>query len=118
MKRAIVLLVIGISLLFAPSVFASAYVYTDTGTKTGFDISYQLILTPTGTNTYHAVFTLFDTSTTTEDWYAGAFQFKFTESNNADLTAFNPPTATWNIADYNTTVGVQTRQGAGGTYNA
>lgn len=81
--------------LYSP---AQAYTisYTDTMTKDGFDIYYQLEVTQTSDNTYSATFDVVGSSTTA-DWYIGGIDFKFFEGSvDTTISDFNHPN--WEIA--------------------
>lgn len=115
MKSKIVFSALVFSMLLASPIHAALYTYTDTTTKSGFNISYGLNITPVfgETNKYHAIFDISDTSSFPPNWYAGTFQFKFTSSSNIDIYSSSLPTANWNVADYDTNNTVKTIQGGG-----
>ena len=80
--------------------------YTDTTTKDGFNIEYILNISELETNKYAAEFIINSSSTSTDDWYAGAFNFKFFDGSvptELDLDNTTIPTGTgpWSVADKN-----------------
>ena len=84
--------------------------YTDTTSKDGFSIEYSLDISTGIAYDYDAVFTINSSSTSSENWYAGAFNFKLFEgsvSTHLGLVSTPPLTGPWAIADINTNSGAK-----------
>ncbi len=79
--------------------------YTDTLTKSGFDISYSLHVSALDSSTYQGVFTIVSNSTAVDPWYIGAFDFKFFDGAGnvipdiTGLSSFSGSTGPWGITD-------------------
>lgn len=110
MKKAISLLLMlaAFGIVFAGPASALMYSYTDTTTKDGFNIEYILDISEGTTYDYDAVFTINSSSTSTDDWYAGAFNFKFFEGSvptELDLDSYSGSVGPWSVADKDTNSG-------------
>jgi hypothetical protein len=105
-----VLLILGLM----SNAWAYSYSYTDDGTYApsyGGDnpINYSLNLTPTGADTYDAVFTITSNPepgfSTASDWFGGWYAFKFSSNSTASIDNLIYPTAeSWSVGDTSTQV--------------
>jgi hypothetical protein len=110
MKKALSLLLMlaAFGIVFAGPASALMYSYTDTTTKDGFNIEYILDISEGITSDYDAVLTINSSSTSTDDWYAGAFNFKFFEGSvptELDPFSYSGSTGLWSVADKDTNSG-------------
>ena len=97
-----------VGMLLAGPASALTLSYTDTTTKAGFNIEYILDISEVTTNNYDAVFTINSSSTSTDDWYAGAFNFKFFNGSvptELGLDSVPGSTGPWSVADKDTNSG-------------
>lgn len=102
------LMLAAFGMVFAGPASALTFSYTDTTTKDGFNIEYIMDISEGTTYDYDAVFTINSSSTSTDDWYAGAFNFKFFEGSvPTELALVSSPLTTgpWNEADKDTNSG-------------
>jgi hypothetical protein len=93
-----------IGLMLVTPAAATTLGFTDTTTKGGFNIEYTLDITLSG-SVYTGVFTIESTSTSSDPWYIGAFDFKFFEGQGngipdiEDSFSSSGSVGTWAIAD-------------------
>ena len=102
------LMLASVGIVFAAPASALTLSYTDTTTKAGFNIEYILDISAGTTYDYDAVFKINSSSTSADDWYAGAFNFKFFDGSvptDLDLDSFSGSTGGWSVADKDTNSG-------------
>ena len=103
MRKKIVFFCFSFLLLFGATAGAAILTFTDTTTKTGFDIIYTMDYSLVSGSTFHAFFTVDGSGSTNNDqWYAGAFSFKFSNgSTPSEISSLSAPSGTgpWSITD-------------------
>jgi hypothetical protein len=95
--------------VFVAPASALLFSYTDTDTKAGFNIQYSMEITSLGGSDYTGLFTINSNSTSSDAWYAGAFNFKFFDGNvptELSLSSFNGSIGPWTAADINNNVSI------------